>query len=224
MMKLLSGVADFQKNVFPKHRKLFEELAGGQSPEVLFITCSDSRIDPSLITQAKPGDLFIIRNAGNIVPPHARDAGGVTASIEFAIGALGVQHIVVCGHSNCGAMRGAMNPEVLKTLPHVAHWLSHAEAAAHIVREREIEDEEEKVRAMTLENVLLQLQHLRTHPYVAAGLAASRIELHAWMYDIESGAIEAFNPEAGAFEPVADAHEAAGLRALEASGAAHTHS
>lgn len=223
MMKLLDGVAKFQKNVYPKHKKLFEDLAGGQSPEVLFITCSDSRIDPSLITQAKPGDLFIIRNAGNIVPPHVRDAGGVTASIEFAIGALGIQHIVVCGHSNCGAMNGAMNPEGLKALPHVSQWLSYAEAAAHIVRERDHASDEERIADMTRENVLLQLQHLRTHPYVAAGLAAGRIELHGWIYDIESGAIFSYNPESGTFESVSDAHAAAGFRILGEKDATHAH-
>ena len=137
MEKLISGIARFRNSSFEERKKLFSELATGQSPEVLFITCSDSRIDPNLVTQTEPGDLFIIRNAGNIVPPHMRTAGGVTASIEFAVAALGVTHIVVCGHSDCGAMKGALNPGALTDLPHVQDWLEHSRGAVEAVRASE---------------------------------------------------------------------------------------
>ena len=109
MEKIISGLAQFKSSSFEERKALFAELANGQSPEVLFITCADSRIDPNLITQTEPGDLFVIRNAGNIVPPHTRDADGVTASIEYAVAVLGIKQVVVCGHSDCGAMKGALN-------------------------------------------------------------------------------------------------------------------
>ena len=114
MEKVISGLVQFKSSSFEDRKELFAELANGQSPEVLFITCADSRIDPNLVTQTEPGDLFIIRNAGNIVPPHTRVAGCVTASIEYAVAVLGIKHIVVCGHSDCGAMKGALN---------IAAWL-----------------------------------------------------------------------------------------------------
>ena len=135
MPHFVEGVVRFQQEIFPEKRELFEKLSLGQSPEVLFITCSDSRIATGMITQTDPGELFICRNAGNIVPPHTNHSGAMTASIEYAVGALKVPHIVVCGHSGCGAMVGAMHPESLDELPHVKDWLSYSKAAVDIVRE-----------------------------------------------------------------------------------------
>ena len=135
MPKFAAGVVQFQSKVFPEKQGLFETLSHGQSPEALFITCSDSRIETAMITQTEPGDLFICRNAGNIVPPHTHHTGGMTASIEFAVAALYVPHIVVCGHTECGAMKGAMNPEGLDSLPHVKEWLGYTKAAVDIVNE-----------------------------------------------------------------------------------------
>ena len=120
MPKIAAGVVRFQKEVYPEKRELFARLAEGQKPDALFITCSDSRIDPNLVTQTEPGELFICRNAGNIVPPHATHTGGMTASIEYAVAVLGVQDIVVCGHIGCGAIEGAMRPERIVDLPHVS--------------------------------------------------------------------------------------------------------
>ena len=171
MEKVISGVVKFKSTSFVERRKLFAELANGQSPEVLFITCSDSRIDPNMITQTEPGELFIIRNAGNIVPPHARVAGGVTASIEFAVAALGVKHIVICGHTDCGAMKGALNVSALSDLPHVQEWLDHTRAAVEVVRAKHGGATESELASVTEENVLLQLQHLRTHPAVLAKMS-----------------------------------------------------
>lgn len=202
MEKLISGIAQFRNSSYEERKKLFSELATGQSPEVLFITCSDSRIDPNLVTHTEPGDLFIIRNAGNIVPPHVRTAGGVTASIEFAVAALGVKHIVVCGHSDCGAMKGALNPGALTDLPHVQNWLEHSRGAVDAVRARAGDDTSETLSDVTEENVVLQLQHLRTHPAVLAKLATGEVDLHGWVYDIEHGTISAFDEETGQFLPV----------------------
>lgn len=212
--KIVSGIAQFQKDVFPQHRVLFKELAGGQAPETLFITCADSRIDPSLITQALPGDLFICRNAGNVVPTHVRDAGGVTATIEYAVDALGVRHIVVCGHSDCGAMKGALHPEMVEKMPHVRDWLTNCQAAVRVVEQRHGNaDEATRVARLIEENVLLQIQHLRTHPSVAGAIAGGNMTLHGWVYDIETGAVRAYDPDTGTFRPLADAHLDAGLAA-----------
>ena len=116
MPRFAAGVVRFQNNVYPEKQGLFEELSKGQSPEALFIACSDSRVETAMITQTEPGELFICRNAGNIVPPHTENTGGMTASIEYAVAVLKVPHIVVCGHTECGAMKGAMNPEGLEGL------------------------------------------------------------------------------------------------------------
>lgn len=201
--KIIEGISRFQNDVFPEQQKLFHELAGGQSPDVLFITCSDSRIDPNLITQTNPGDLFICRNAGNIVPPHSHFTGGMTASIEYAVAALGVRHIVICGHTDCGAMKGALKPEVLKDLPHVSEWLSHCAAASRIVHENHRhEDDATKLQIMIEQNVVVQMLHIRTHPYVAARLATGRVHLHGWVYDIETGQFKTYNESTGQFEPM----------------------
>ena len=135
MQKLIDGLHDFQRNVFGHRREFFERLAHGQSPEVLFITCSDSRINPNLITQTQPGELFIIRNAGNIVPPHGPIPGGEAATIEFAVSGLGVKDIVVCGHSHCGAMQALLDPSKVASMPCVSGWLVHGEATRRIMRE-----------------------------------------------------------------------------------------
>ncbi|WP_420589330.1 carbonic anhydrase [Bacterioplanoides sp.] len=191
-LKIIEGVLNFREKVYPERKDLFGTLATGQSPHVLFITCSDSRIDPNLVTSADPGDLFICRNAGNIIPPHSNETGGMTASVEYAVAVLGVEDIVICGHTDCGAIKGALNVEQLKGLPHVKEWLSHCRSAMEIVRERNGIDTEacighEHLGEAIEENVLQQLQHLRTHPAVAAKLATGKVRLHGWVYDIEKG-------------------------------------
>lgn len=205
MNKIVAGVVAFQKETYPQKKSLFTMLADGQSPEALFITCSDSRIDPNLITHTEPGELFICRNAGNIVPPHTNHTGAMTASIEFAVGALNVPHIIVCGHTGCGAMKGALNPEGLSDFPHVREWLSYSRAASIVVQERgEPMTEEERLNALIKENVVLQMTHLRTHPYVAARLATGKTEIHGWVYDIATGEVLAYDEPQRRFVPVAE--------------------
>ncbi len=203
MPKFAAGVVRFQKEVYPQKKELFEKLAHGQSPEALFITCSDSRIETAMITQTDPGELFICRNAGNIVPPHTNYTGGMTASIEFATAALQVPHIVVCGHTECGAMKGAMNPEGLDALPHVREWLSYARAAVQVVETLGGDlDDDARMRMLLEQNVILQLQHLKTHPAVAARLAKGDVTLHGWVYDIKTGEVQAYDEERRVFAPV----------------------
>ncbi|MFN2328521.1 MAG: carbonic anhydrase [Chromatocurvus sp.] len=206
MKKLLEGVCKFKAEVFPEKKALFTELAASQDPRILFITCADSRIDPSLITQTVPGELFICRNAGNIVPPHERYAGGTTASIEFAVAALGVKHIVVCGHTDCGAIKGAMNPDSLQSLPHVSDWLAHTQAAVAAVSARHDGLKAEHLAELTQENVVLQMRHLMTHPAVAAAVATGKAQLHGWIYDIGEGDIQCYDSRDDVWRPVEDVY------------------
>ena len=157
MQKLIQGIHHFHSNIFRSQRDLFERLADGQRPEALFITCSDSRINPNLITQTDPGDLFILRNAGNIVPPHGAANGGEQATIEFAIVGLGIRDVIVCGHSHCGAMKGLLQPDSVQQMPALGTWLSHAEATRRIMRDkyRHLHDSA-LLTATVQENVLVQ--------------------------------------------------------------------
>ncbi len=179
---------------------MFERLASGQHPEALFITCSDSRIDPNLLTQTKPGEIFTLRNAGNIVPPSGVDSGGEEATIEYAVAVLGVRHIIVCGHSHCGAMKATLHPETLDDLPAVAVWLRHAEAArARVLETWHGAADEDLLAHLTELNARTQLGNLRTHPAVAAKLSAGEVELHAWVYHIHAGTVAAYDEARGEF-------------------------
>lgn len=206
MQKLVHGIHQFQSSIFRSQRELFERLANEQHPEALFITCADSRINPNLITQTDPGDLFILRNAGNIIPPYGAANGGEGATIEFAVAALGIGDIIVCGHSGCGAMKALLEPESLGDMPAVASWLGHAETTRRIIKDkyRHLKDGP-LLTATTEENVLAQIENLRTHPAVAVGLARGQLKLHAWVYKIETGEVFAYDPERGQFVPISEA-------------------
>jgi carbonic anhydrase len=192
--KLLGGVSRFQKHIYPKHQDLFEKLALGQRPDALFITCADSRIDPCLLTQTKPGELFICRVIGNIVPPYPDRIGGVSATIEYAAGVLGVSSIIVCGHTDCGVMRGALNPEALSEYPNVAAWLRYAK-----VEDREAAPSPELLLSLTERNVIAQLNNLRSHPSVATRLKTGDLALYGWVYDIGCGTVSAYEEASGKF-------------------------
>jgi carbonic anhydrase len=205
MQKLVDGIHHFQSNIFSTQQELFSRLAKEQNPDALFITCSDSRINPNLITQTDPGDLFVIRNAGNIIPPYGASNGGEGAAIEFAVAGLGVKDIIVCGHSNCGAMKGLLHPEAVERLPLVSTWLRHADSTRWVVREQYPHlDVEDRLNVTIQENVLRQIENLRTHPCVAAGLSRGNLHLHAWVYKIETGEVFAYDPIDGQFEHVSD--------------------
>ena len=205
MQKLVDGVHNFQRGVFGSQREFFQKLVDGQRPMALFITCSDSRILPNLITQTKPGELFIMRNAGNIVPAHgAATGGGEAATIEFAVSVLGVPDIIVCGHTHCGAMKALLGPTGgLADMPATRKWLGHAAATRQIMKDKYQHLEAENLlTACVEENVLVQLENLRTHPVVAAGLARKTVNLHGWVYKLATGDVFAFNPDEGQFNPL----------------------
>jgi len=204
MQKLVKGIHQFRNDVFSSKQQMFEGLVEGQQPLALFITCSDSRIDPSLLTQTEPGELFILRNAGNIVPSYGAVEGGEAATIEYAVSVLGVKDIVLCGHSHCGAMSGLLDQPQLEKLPAVRSWLSHSESTRRIIDENyvHITDAAARLTATVEENVLVQIEHLRTHPSVAAALGRKALNLHGWVYKFETGQVFSYHPKEGQFVPV----------------------
>jgi carbonic anhydrase len=206
MEKLIQGLREFQSHYFCDHHGLFEQLSHGQKPRVLFIACSDSRVDPNLITQAQIGDLFVIRNAGNLVPPYGATNGGEGASIEYAIHALDIQHVIICGHSHCGAMKGLLKVDSLRTsMPLVCDWLKHAEATRRLIQENYGHLEGEELIELTVaENVLTQLENLRTYPVIHSRLCQKKITLHAWVYHIETGSVMAYNADSHSYVPLND--------------------
>ncbi|KUM97837.1 carbonate dehydratase [Streptomyces yokosukanensis] len=183
MQDLAKGVARFQRDVFPAKVELFTHLATHHTPHTLFISCSDARVVPELITGTEPGDLFVIRTAGNLVPAYSPEADGVAASIEYAVAVLGVKDVVVCGHSACGAMTALAEGHDLSGAPAVAAWLRHADAS----RARAAAAD---VLALVRQNVLAQLANLATHPSVARAVAQRKVTLRGWVFDIATGRIE----------------------------------
>lgn len=201
------GVLKFQNEVLPEKRELFARLGEGQAPQALFITCADSRIEVGMLTQTDPGQIFVLRNAGNIVPPHSDQTGGMTASIEYACAVLEVPHIVICGHTDCGAIKGAIDlhadSHALDAMPHVREWLGFARDAVETTEAlAQDQDADTRRRTLTEQNVVLQLAHLRTHPAVAQRLAAGTLALHGWVYDIAHGAVDAWDEAADRFVPI----------------------
>lgn len=203
MENIVRGLHEFQNYFFQENRELFEALAQGQQPDTLLITCSDSRIQPGILMTAQPGELFIIRNAGNLVPPNDAANGGEAATIEYAVHVLGVAHIIVMGHSHCGAMKAVLQPESVATLPRVADWLKHAEAVRQTLREEYAEcTEAELYNAAIKENTLQQLDHLRTYPAIAERVNTGQLKLHAWVYEFETGRVLAYDPATHHFAPM----------------------
>ncbi len=204
MQKLIQGLHKFQNEVFSSKIELFKKLESGQSPQVLFITCSDSRISPSLITQTEPGDLFIIRNAGNIVPAYSnQNSSGEMATIEFALDGLGVKDIIICGHSHCGAMKGLLNPASVESLPAMKAWLKNSDTTKRIMFDHYKHLQGDELLMATVgENVLMQLENLKTHPAVATRLSRNEIRLHAWIYKFETGMVFKYDTQEGQFIPL----------------------
>lgn len=208
MDHIIDGVLRFQREVHPNREALFHALSLGQQPAAMFIGCADSRIVPEVLTQQGPGSLFVVRNAGNIVPPSSTEPGGVTASIEYAVAVLGIPDIVICGHSGCGAMTAILQgAQQLEKLPAVARWLHYADPARDAVAARCAEaSHEEKLNALIHENVIAQLDHLLTHRVVAEGVRNKQLRLHGWVYDIASGSVSTYDVRVGRFVPISEDH------------------
>ena len=189
MQSILDGIARFKQNVFPGKRGTFEALGGGQSPKILLVTCSDSRIDPAMITQTDPGELFVVRNAGNLVAPHSAAPSAEAGTIEYGIEALNIPDIVVCGHTHCGAMAALGQPGSADGLPSVKAWIETSTAS--LDRRAQVSGFDDDATKLVAANVCQQLEHLRGHPSVAKALEAGSLRLHGWVYDFERGDVYA---------------------------------
>ena len=202
MDRLLEGHKRFHDDVFPRKREQFHLLAEMQNPEYLFITCSDSRVLPDLILQTGPGDLFITRNAGNVIPVST-DEDGATATIEYAVEMLKVRHAILCGHSDCGALKAALDSKSLESLPKARRWLHHVEAAfSHRQPLNPADGESAELASLIRGNVVAQLMNLKAQPSVARAFDAGRLTVHGWYYDILTGCIEQYDEGIHRFLPL----------------------
>ncbi|MBB4665032.1 carbonic anhydrase [Conexibacter arvalis] len=206
MRDLLRGIHDFKRDGLKSRRGLMERLAvEGQRPQIALVSCSDSRVLPEMFTQAAPGDIFLVRNAGNIVPVGGNDSPGEAASLEFAVEVLGVRDIVVCGHTHCGAVDAILHPETIAGLPTLEKWLLSSQETGQIVRERYSHLEGEALMRVAVgEHVLVQLQHLRRLPFIASRLPEPDFSIHGWVYDIKTGEVQVYDVDQDRFVPLAD--------------------
>jgi carbonic anhydrase len=204
MHRLLPGICEFHDTVFPSRRAQFEKLASGQQPTSLLITCSDSRIVPELLTQTEPGDLFVLRNAGNIVTPCSTEPSGEAATIEYALRVLRVEEMIVCGHSHCGAIGGLLRPQSLEGLPFVEKWLVNAERVWVEMSDQSLatDPDDDILTIASKANVLVQLQHLRTYPAIAAAEAHGTLRLHGYFYRFETGEVSVLDESKRRFLPI----------------------
>jgi carbonic anhydrase len=201
VQKLEEGIHNFQANYFVSNKKLFERLSDGQRPDTLFITCCDSRVVPHLITDAAPGELFIVRNVGNIVPSVDRGVvGGVSAAIEYAVEVLEVSSIIVCGHTNCGAIDAILHPERVAHLRFVSRWVAESSRIPELIFNRYGQlDPEARMIAAVEENVLIQLENLRTFDFIVRRLDAGTLTMNGWVFKISTGDVFDYDPVAGQF-------------------------
>lgn len=204
MDKLYKGIRRFQESFFKKEEDFFRRLSKSQDPDVLFITCADSRVDPALVTQSKPGELFIVRNVGNIIPPYdsLKDKNSVAAAIEFAVSALKVSDVIVCGHSNCGAMQALYKKsDEMGKMPHLMDWLNLAKPVKDAVLKSYPDSPQDVLQEITeKENVLAQIENIETYPFIAHALNEGAIYLHGWYYNIGTGEMYAYIPNADKYE------------------------
>lgn len=211
LTRLLEGHERFRTDYFENGRELFESLARGvQRPLALYIGCCDSRVVPDLIVQAKPGELFVLRNIANIVPRYEEGQvlnRSVGAAIEYAVHVLKVPNVIICGHTTCGGLAALLGgPETLAAeTPTLAGWLRDAAAVLDRLNRHDLEPEA-LARQLACENVVVQLENLMTYPVVSRALEENRLELHGWLYDLEQGSLQAFDPARNAFVPVESAY------------------
>lgn len=202
---LKEGIRRFRTEVYPEQAEKFQAAATTQQqPHALIVTCADSRIDAESITSSGVGDVFITRNIGNLVPAYGEMLGGVSAVIEYAVLALKVKHIAVCGHSDCGAMKALLAPQAMETMPTVKSWMRNAAAALSVADSLATPEDSPatRLKRLTEENVLLQLQHLRTHPSVAGAMARKELTISGWIYNIGTGEVRITDDGSRNFHPV----------------------
>src|ERR1700753_952186 len=200
--KLKEGVPQFGTDVYPGREDISRRAASEeQRPHTMFIACADSRVEPNEILQAGPGEVFVMRNIGNIVPAYGEMLGGVSAAIEFAVKPLKLKHIAICGHTDCGAMKGLLRPDSTKDMPTVTSWLTNARAALNVAEtlHGKTEWRRDMLAVLTEQNVLLQLQHLKTHPSVAGAMATGELTVSGWIYDIGHGRVSIAGDEQRTF-------------------------
>jgi carbonic anhydrase len=205
LSQLKAGIRRFRTEVYPEQAEKFQTAATTpQAPHSLIITCADSRIDAESITSSGVGDVFITRNIGNLVPAYGEMLGGVSAVIEYAVSALKVKHIAICGHSDCGAMKALLNPAGMESMPTVKSWMRNAAAALSVADSLATPEDttESRLKRLTYENVLLQLQHLRTHPSVAGAMAREELTISGWVYNIGTGEVRITDDGSRNFYPV----------------------
>lgn len=208
MQRLIDGVHKFRNDIFGNYRKLFRRLSqAGQNPHTLFITCSDSRVLAELITQSKPGDLFVVKNIGNIVPPASAtgDTNSTAAAIEFAVGNLRVDDIVICGHSQCGAIDALLGRTAVgDSAPHLRDWLKLASPVLETMKRDyvHLNDDSARSTAAAEENVLFGLDNLHSYPCVQDRLADGSLRLHGWFFKIATAELFAYDPETRQFAPL----------------------
>lgn len=198
-----SRLQQFLKNHHNPNHPLYQQLKHGQDPKILLITCSDSRILPGQLLQSKPGEVFIIRNAGNIVPAMP-DEGGENATVEYALTALDLDHIIICGHSHCGAMTGLLNPDAIQMMPTVQKWLQHGPDREQLLKTCKGKSKEETILNAVKANVLLQLDHIQSHPAYKALKEEKEVQLHGWVYDFESGTVLSYDKGSNDFDHLTD--------------------
>lgn len=207
MQKLIDGVHKFRNEEFGNYQNLFHKLSQeGQNPHTLFITCSDSRVLAELITQSKPGDLFVVKNVGNIVPPAQvrGDTNSTAAAIEFAVDNLQVRDIVICGHSQCGAISALLKKSVGDSAPHLRDWLTLADPVVETMKKdyAHLHESDARQTAAAEENVLFGLENLRSYPCVQNRLKDGSLRLHGWFFKIATAELFAFDPETRQFSPL----------------------
>jgi carbonic anhydrase len=205
MRKLLRGILDFRRTRPPGHAEAFAKLALGQTPDALLLCCADSRVAPNVFASVEPGDLLVVRNVGNLVPPYVEargDRGGasVAAAIELAISALHVRDVVVCGHSGCAAMRAIHSGSLPARSPHLAAWLRHGEPTKERLRPPPpgLSPQDH----LSQRSVLLQLEHLRSYPIVREAEAKDGLRLHAWWFDIARAEVLTYDEAQDRYVPL----------------------
>ena len=200
MQRILDGYRKFHSHVFPQKRQLYAELSKGQKPEFMVITCSDSRVQPLEFTCMEPGDMFMDRSIGNIVPPPGGSEVVTQAIVEYAVVALNVKHIIICGHSQCGAMKALLDPESTRKLPAVSAWLKNAEGTLAAVQKKYSHLKgQELLDATTRENVLVQIENLKKIYCVSERVAQGKLSIHGWVFELEHGRIDAYDPKIDRF-------------------------